>query len=162
MDFGGNGFDFLPDGLNGEPMDCLKPERLRESIRELEGEIRWNPDDAELHFQLGVFYGCLKENERAVLAYLQALELDPAMHQARYHLGEYYFGKKRYWDAALEFGLYVSNEPDDPDGTLYLKLGIACLRLGRTEDARRHLAKARLDKDSGRAGVADKLLSWLS
>ena len=62
----------------------------------------------------------------------------------------------------MEFGLYVSGEPDDPDGTLYLKFGIACLRLGCIEDARRHLKKARIDKDSGRAGVADKLLSWLS
>ncbi len=54
--------------------------------------------------------------------------------------------KKRYWDAAMEFGHYVSGEPDDPDGTLYLKFGIACLRLGRIEDARRHLRKARMDR----------------
>lgn len=161
MDFGENGFDFLPDGLHEDPMDCLKPERLRESIRELKGEIRWNPDDAELYFQLGVFYGCLKDVANAATAYRKALELDPAMHQAHYLLGEHYFEKKRYWDAAMEFGLYVLGEPDDPDGTLFLKFGIACLRLGRTEDARRHLAKARLDKNSGRAGVADKLLSWL-
>jgi tetratricopeptide (TPR) repeat protein len=154
-----DGFDFLLNGSNEDPMDCLKPERLLESIRELEGEIRWNPEDAELHFQLGVYYGCLKNREKAVHAYLNALDLDPGMHQARYLLGEHYFEKKRYWDAAMEFGCYVSAEPDDPDGTLYLKFGIACLRLGRTEDAKRHLEKARLDKDSGRACVADRLLS---
>lgn len=142
--------------------EILKPENLREKIRELEGDARWNQTDPELYFELGVFYGCLKDVASAVTAYRKALELDPAMHQAHYLLGEHYFGKKRYWDAAMEFGLYVSGEPDDPDGTLYLKFGIACLRLGRIEDARRHLAKARLDKDSGRAGVADKLLSWLS
>lgn len=162
MNFDGNGFDFLPDGSNEDPMDCLKPERLRESIRELEGEIRWNPENAEIHFQLGVYYGCIKDDVNAVTAYRKALELDPGMHQAHYLLGEHYFGKKKYWDAAMEFGHYVAAEPDDPDGTLYLKFAIACLRLGQTEDARRHLKKARLDKDSGRAGVADKLLSWIS
>jgi Flp pilus assembly protein TadD len=162
MDSEGSEFDFLPDGSNEDPMDCLKPERLRERIRELEGDVRWNKNDPELYFELGIFYSCAKDDEKAVRAYIKALELNPEMHQVRYHLGEYYFGKKRYWEAAMEFGLYVSGEPDDPDGTLYLKFGIACLRLGRTEDARRHLAKARLDKDSGRAGVADKLLSWLS
>jgi tetratricopeptide (TPR) repeat protein len=155
-------FDFLQNGSNEDPMDCLKPERLLESIRELEGKIRWNPVDAELYFQLGVFYGCLKDIANAVTAYRKALELDPAMHQSHYLLGEHYFEKKRYWDAAMEFGCYVSAEPDDPDGTLYLKFGIACLRLGRTEDAKRHLEKARLDKDSGRAGIAAKLLSGLN
>lgn len=162
MDFEGSEFDFLPDGSNEDPMDCLKPECLLESIRELECEILWNPENAELYFQMGVFYSCLKDGEKAVNAYLKSLELNPGMHQVRYHLGEYYFGKKRYWEAAMAFGLYVSGEPDDPDGTLFLKFGIACLRLGRIEDARRHLTKARFDKDSGRAGVADKLLSWLS
>lgn len=142
-----------------DPMDCLKPERLQESIRELEDEARWNQTDPELYFELGIFYSCAKDNEKAVKAYLKALELDPGMHQVRYHLGEYYFGKKRYWDAALEFGQYVSGEPDDPDGTLYLKFGIACLRLGRIADARRYLQKACLDEDSGRARVANKLLS---
>ena len=159
MDFDGSEFNFLPDGSNEDPMDCLKPERLLESIQELEGEIRCNPVNAELYLQLGVFYGCLKDDENAVKAYHKALELDSGMHQAHYLLGEHYFGKKRYWDAAMEFGHYVSAEPDDPDGTLYLKFGIACLRLGRTEDAKRHLEKARLDKDSGRACVADRLLS---
>ena len=143
-------------------MDCLKPERLLESIRELEAEVRWNPLDAELYFQLGVFYDCLKDSENAVKAYEKALEVDPEMHQPHYSLGEIFFGKKRYWDAAMEFGHYVSGEPDNPDGTLYLKFGIACLRLGRIEDARRHLKKARLDTDSGRARTANKLLSWIS
>ncbi|HOG24447.1 MAG TPA: tetratricopeptide repeat protein [Candidatus Omnitrophota bacterium] len=147
---------------NDDPMDCLKPERLLEEIRGLEGEIRWKPDDSELYFQLGVYSCCLKDNEKAAYSYLKALELDPEMHQAHYLLGEHYFSKKRYWDAAMEFGNYVSAEPDDPDGTLYLKFGIACLRLGRTEDAKRHLEKARLDKDSGRAGRAAKLLSRIS
>lgn len=144
-----------------DPMDCLKPERLLESILELEGEIRWNPADAELYFQLGVFYGCFNDGENAVKAYQKALELDSGMHQAHYLLGEHFFRKKRYWDAAMEFGRYVSGEPDDRDGTLYLKFGIACLRLGYTVDARRHLEKARLDKNEGRAGLASKLLSRL-
>ena len=162
MDFDENEFDFVPDNLNEDPKDYLKPENLRESIRELEGEIRWNPLDAELYFQLGVFYDCLKDNENAVKAYGKALELDPEMHQPHYSLGEIFFGKKRYWDAAMEFGHYVSGEPDDPDGTLYLKFGIACLRLGWTADARRHLEKARLDENGGRARVANKLLSRIS
>lgn len=162
MDFGGNGFDFLSDCSNGNPMDCLKPEHLRESIRELEAEIRWKPEDAELHFELGVYYGCLKDREKAAYAYLRALELDPGMHQARYLLGEHYFERKRYWDAAMEFGHYISAEPDDPDGMLYLKFGIACLRLGRKEDAKRHLEKAQLDNDFGRAVLVAKLLSRLS
>lgn len=162
MDFDGNEFDFLPDGSKEDPMDCLKPERLRESIRELEGEIRWNPVDAELFFQLGVFYGCLKDGKNAVKAYHKALELAPEMHQAHYLLGEHFFGKKRYWDAAMEFGHYVCGEPDDLDGTLYLKFGIACLRLGQIKDARRHLEKARLDKVSGRVGIANKLLSRIT
>ncbi len=147
---------------NEDPIDCLKPERLRESIRELEGEIRWNPVDAELHFQLGVFYDCLKDSGNAVKAYGKALELDPEMHQPHYSLGEIFFGKKRYWDAAMEFGHYASGEPEDLDGTLYLKFGIACLRLGRIEDARRHLKKARMDEDAGRAKIANKLLSRIS
>lgn len=158
MDHDGDGFDFLPD----DPKDCLKPERLLESIRELEGEVRWNQSDPELYFQLGVFYGCLKDDENAVKAYCKALELDSGMHQAHYLIGERYFGKKRYWDAAMEFGQYVASEPDDPDGTLYLKFGIACLRLGWIEDARCNLEKSRLDKDSGRGGIANKLLSWIS
>ena len=147
---------------NEDPMDCLKPERLLESIRELEGEIRWNPVDAELYFQLGVFYGCLKDGENAVKAYHKALELDSEMHQAHYLLGEHFFGKKRYWDAAMEFGYYVCGEPDDPDGTLYLKFGVACLRLGWIEDARRHLERARLDESGGRRAVANRLLSRIS
>jgi tetratricopeptide (TPR) repeat protein len=162
MDFEGSEFDFLPDSSNEDPMDCLKPERLRERIRELEGDVRWNQTDPELYFELGIFYGCAKDDEKAVQSYLKALELNPGMHQVRYHLGEYYFGKKRYWDAAMEFGHYVSGEPDDPDGTLYLKFGIACLRLGRIEDARRHLEKARLDEDADRAKIANKLLCRIS
>ena len=139
--------------------ETLKPESLKESVRETLEEIGWDPLDAGLYFELGVFYSCLKDDANAVMAYRKALELDPAMHQAHYLLGEYYFERKRYWDSAMEFGHYISAEPDDPDGTLYLKLGIACLRLRRIEDAKRHLEKARLDKDSGRACVADRLLS---
>lgn len=146
----------------GDWREILRPESLLERIRELEGEARWNQTNPELYLELGIFYDCLKDDGNAVKAYRKALELDSGMHQAHYLLGEHYFGKKRHWDAAMEFGLYVSREPDDPDGTLYLKFGIACLRLGRTEDAKRHLEKARLDKDSGRACVADRLLSWIS
>ena len=158
--------EFDGDGPNqeapGDWREFLRPESLLEHIRELEGEIRWNPLDAELHFELGTFYDCAKDSENAVNSYWKVLELDPQMHQAHYALGEHYFGKKRYWDAAMEFGHYVSAEPDDPDGTLYLKFGISCLRIGQVGDARRQLRKARLDKDSGRAGVADKLLSRIS
>ena len=157
-----DGFDFLPDNLKENPMDYLKPENLRESIRELEAEIRWDPLNAKYHFDLGVFLDCAKESEGAVRAYVKALELNPGMKQAHYLLGEHFFWKKRYWDAAMEFGQYVSVEPDDPDGTLYLKFGIACLRLGCTADARRQLEKARIDKNGGRARLANKLLSRLS
>ena len=146
----------------GDWREALKPECLLERIRELETEILWNPADAELYFQLGVFYGCLKDGENAFKTYHTALELDPGMHQVHYLLGEHFFGKKRYWDAAMEFGHYVCREPADPDGMLYLKFGISCLRLGRIEDARRHLEKARLDQWEGRAKLANRLLSWIS
>jgi len=148
-----------------EPMDwrdVLKPESIWTHIRELESDIRWNQTKAELYLELGIFYGCLKDGEQEAKAYRKALELDPSMHQAHYLLGEHYFAKKNYWNAAMEFGHYVSGEPEDPDGTLYLKFGIACLRLGRVKDAKRHLKKSRLDKDSGRTDVADKLLFWIS
>ena len=46
-------------------MDYLKAENLWESIRELEGEIRWNPLNAGHYFELGVFNGYVKDGEQA-------------------------------------------------------------------------------------------------
>jgi tetratricopeptide (TPR) repeat protein len=146
----------------GDWTEALKPESLWTEIREIEEKIRWNQSNADLYLELGIFYGCLKDGDQEVKAYRKALELDPGMQQAHYLLGEHYFAKKKYWDAAMEFGHYVLGEPEDSDGTLYLKFAIACLRLGWVDDAKRHLDKSRLDKGSGRAGVAEKLLSRIS
>ncbi len=56
----------------------------------LEKSVRWRPNFPEAHLELGNLYAALKQSQKAVDEYLEAIRQDPQSDSAHYRLGQVY------------------------------------------------------------------------
>jgi tetratricopeptide (TPR) repeat protein len=72
----------------------------------LEKSVRLQPDFPEAHLELGGLYATRKQNEKAVVEYLEAIRQDPKSDVAHYRLGQVYRDMNKMELATQELGRY--------------------------------------------------------
>lgn len=111
------------------PRSRSKQPGPRQTILALKKALRQNPNDPEIHYNLGMTYLHLGRNLEALESLQKAVSLDP--HAAAAHLGRGVAFSRlgRDLQAVDAFRRALTLNPDDP--LSYLNLGIAYRRLGR-------------------------------
>lgn len=72
----------------------------------LEKAVRLKPDFPEAHLELGGLYAARKQDQKAVIEYLEAIRLDPKSDIAHYRLGQVYRDMKKLDLATEELARY--------------------------------------------------------
>ena len=94
----------------------------------LEALVKKTPNNADLHFQLGVAYGAAGNLTKAIEELQTAIKIKPDLSIAHYNLG-YAYGLQKQTDKALEeYLLAVKYDPSFPD--TYLNLADIYLNKG--------------------------------
>ena len=116
---------------------------IETEISRLQDILVNNPDNVEVHFQLGNLYFRKGDRGRAMQQYKKALQLDPKYLPALNNLALATAANREYYKALTVFLDLLNYIPDDAD-THY---NIACMysRLNRVEESVEWLKKA-LDK----------------
>lgn len=118
--------------------------------------VRAEPDNASLHYNLGLVLRRLGEADAAEASFAAALKLSPAHLKALFERAAAAMDAGRQEAAEAGFSAYVEKAPDDPDGWLNL----ARLRLRRDAAGEAEAAFARVlalrpgDRDA-RIGLAE-------
>jgi tetratricopeptide (TPR) repeat protein len=113
---------------------------LETEIARLQALLKENPEDFELHFQLGNLYFRKSDQQQAMQQYKQALQLNPKFLPALNNLALVTAANKEYYKALTVFMDILNYAPDDAE-THY---NIACMysRLNRVDDSIHWLQKA--------------------
>jgi tetratricopeptide (TPR) repeat protein len=140
-----------------------RPERVKESVRELKEILALNPRSAEGHLLLGIAYRTLGSADmmaEATAELRQALELNPAFVHAHYYLARIYLDLGRAQRAHDELEVALKQVPHQPQFLALLaeterQLGNAARALeiaqqaltgdSNLTEARYYLARAMLD-----------------
>ncbi len=69
--------------------------------------MRLKPGFTDAHLELGNLYAAQKENEKAVVEFLEAIRLDPHSEMAHYRLGQIYRDSNRLELAQRELAVYA-------------------------------------------------------
>lgn len=123
-------------------VDHLSKGRLAMAIRQLQLSVALDDEDAETHLWLGEALRRKGRLDDAELEMLRAIELDPALYDARLSLSALYVQMERFEEAIAHSTALV----DDPlFGRPWMALtnrGWAQFKEGRTQEARRSLYDA--------------------
>jgi tetratricopeptide (TPR) repeat protein len=95
---------------------------LIQAEREYREAIRINPDNAEVHCNLGVLLHELYHYNEAEREYREAIRINPDYTEAHYNLGNLLDDLKRYEEAEKEFKKVIRIKPDDTEANYNLKL----------------------------------------
>ncbi len=74
----------------------IESDKLEKARIDIRKAISLEPKNADLRFNLGVFYFITKNYRLAINAYYRAIELEPNYHEAWYNLGVIYENQKQY------------------------------------------------------------------
>jgi tetratricopeptide (TPR) repeat protein len=102
--------------------------------------IREDPGDTELHYEMGHLLAESEDWSRAAAKFRQVIELEPDHVDGHFALAEVLLLSGEA-ESALELLKQVGAFDEQYPG-LELRLGSACLKLGRHKDARKHLDRA--------------------
>ncbi|MCL0041651.1 tetratricopeptide repeat protein [Peptococcaceae bacterium] len=94
-------------------------EKLEKYVAELEAKLENNPKDIDVLLQLASVYTYMRENEKAIEAYLKILEIQPDNINALFSLSYLYFSEQKY-DLAEEYIKKVLSKQPENIGALYL------------------------------------------
>ncbi len=117
--------------------------KLETEISRLQALLKENPENVELHFQLGNLYFRKGDRQQAMQQYKKALQLNPKFLPALNNLALVTAANKEYYKALTVFLDILNYAPDDAE-THY---NIACMysRLNRVDESMMWLRKA-IDK----------------
>jgi Tfp pilus assembly protein PilF/O-antigen ligase len=101
---------------------------------------RLSSNDFEERFYAGAMYQALHDESRAIASYERALALYPGMQGALYNLGNVYFNRGTYDQAAEIYRRVLEINPDTPDALN--NLGNCYGLLGRPAEAERYYLQA--------------------
>jgi protein O-GlcNAc transferase len=101
--------------------------KIDEAIGVLSSGLKSNPENFQLHYNLGLALKLKDDNAAAIPELQTAAKLNPSAHEPHYTLGVLYMQDGRYDDAARELSLAMKLHPDNPDGwatlgSLYRKM----------------------------------------
>jgi tetratricopeptide (TPR) repeat protein len=91
------------------------------------------PDDAVVHYNLGIIFKDRGQVEAAVASYRQAVSLQPEMTEAPYNLGLALVEQGKLDDAAICYQRSATLDPNDAKS--HLNLGLALLEQGKLDEA---------------------------
>jgi Flp pilus assembly protein TadD len=97
-------------------------------------------DDSWIAFRMAEIHRYQKSVALAEAEYRRAIEMMPELNEARLQLGLLLLESARYGEA--ESALRELVERDPRNGEAHHQLALACDKLGRSEDARRHFERA--------------------
>ncbi|MGH9377946.1 MAG: tetratricopeptide repeat protein [Terriglobia bacterium] len=109
--------------------------RYDDAKRELQEELRLNPNHAQANYELGAIYAKERNPQQAVPYLQKAIALDPALIEAHRSLGNAYLEEKNYPAALAELLRVEKVEPSDH--TIHAMLATTYRLMGRLEDAQR-------------------------
>lgn len=92
-----------------------------EALANLQFLTKYFPEDADLHYNLGILYEKLKDLEKAELSYTKAIEISPQS-DFYYNLGEVLVALQE-WDRAIKVFKIVLKE-DPKDSNCYFNIGV--------------------------------------
>jgi tetratricopeptide (TPR) repeat protein len=96
------------------------PPDFGDAVAHQQAAIRLNPNEGELHMNLGLIWQRAARFEDAVAEHREALRLDPSLPKGHYHLGVALEGAGRIAEAIDEFGAYVGRTPDHAEAREHL------------------------------------------
>ena len=143
--------DYLERGLKINPGSAIGARYLADAYYEMDDmdgavfaytkAIRSDPDNPDLHFNLGVLYLQLGDFEMTEEEFQQVLKINPDDTQAAIGIGDAYQGMERWEDAEYYYSRALRSDPDNP--TLLRNLGVVIYRQGRMEEGQEYLNKAK-------------------
>jgi len=112
----------------------------------LRSGLRLRPNDAILHYDMGVFLNSKGFPDSAITAYEKAISLDRKLLPAQQNLGYLKFNKRLYQEAILLFEACLPTEPKN--SSLAYFLGLSYQYSGELENAKIELERVvKLDKE---------------
>jgi len=120
--------------LNGSP------DELRTAIAHFEQSLKWNPQNASAHNNLGSAMQRLGRLDEALARHQEAVRLDPNSFEAANNLGAVLLLLQRPEEAVTAFNAALRGHPRS--GQAHFNLGLALQALGRNEEALAHLERA--------------------
>jgi len=117
-----------PDALEIAALCLSRQNRRAESVTLLERAVEIAPARAPTHYNLGVTYQELGQQDNAMLAYCNCLRLDPRHADALWNLGDLYRLNEHFADAVQCFDRLIEMRCSYRD--LHHRLGVALHGLG--------------------------------
>lgn len=115
--------------------------RIDEGIESFKRTIEADPDTTAAYLNLGTIYAANGKLEAALGEFQKATELDPLLPSAQFNLGLALLNQQRYSEAIEKLELAVAIHPKMAKA--YHALAAANRHQGNTEQARRHLKRAK-------------------
>lgn len=109
------------------------PTTAEDAKKELEAELKIDPDNADAEYVLGELAREQQEFDDAIAHFERATKLDPSFPDALRGLGMSLNAAGKFGEAVAPLERYVKLRPSDPAG--HYQLAIACARSGRKEEA---------------------------
>lgn len=123
-------------------LDRMRTDRNPEAIGELLMAVRFDPDDKNVRLALAEAFrrsGRVEETEQHLLA---ALQIDSMFHAARFNLAALYINQERYEEALAQTALLLDDPTFPRPWRALTNAGWAEYKLGRLDEAARHLQLA--------------------
>lgn len=133
----------------------LRQLRYADAKRELEAELKLNPDHAQANYELGAIFAKEHDPGRAIPMLKKALVVNPALIEAYRSLGSAYLDHKNF-PAALAALLHLE-KAEPTDSTVHAMLASTYRQMGRKADATREAAQSeRLARQASETVQANK------
>jgi tetratricopeptide (TPR) repeat protein len=116
------------------------------AIAELDAALKLAPDDASLHYNLGLAYKLKDLLDKAVLEFQNAIRLQPGLADAHYTLGVLFWQRGEFDKATAELQTAIQNQPNYAEA--YYTLGTIFKQQAKLPEAAAALREAiRLQPD---------------
>ena len=142
--------DRIPDQLaklyQKDALTSYQQKKYREAVATFEKSLHFNPDNAQIHFSIGLCQDRLRDAEAAKTAYGKAIEIDPGYVKAYKALGDLHRRNRDYDPAAQVYEKAIEIDPKYMDA--YGGLALVRLANRQYEAAVKLLTKAvKIDPD---------------
>ena len=118
----------------------LEQEKFSEAAAAYEEAIKLTPDNWGYHFNLGISYKKMKDQEKALAAFQKAAELNPDSYGCNKETGEALAQLGRFEESKPYYEKAVGMSTDDPDA--YYNYGVVLTNLGESAEALTAMEKA--------------------